>query len=278
MKQAILIAVCAAILSTGCTSYGPLLAQQKTSPDGTHAQVEGRNTRPDLRQLPLQGKINFGYKIYGDPGAAPSQVFDDGRYIYLQFRQDEAPPIPITRDGKLLEYQVLHGGLVKIPKVDTVTLRLGPRVAFVDRAELEIISLAGSSGPLSSVSAPGPAPTSWEESLLKVEPPPPVPPSPAIPISAPTPLSPPSERTAVAVERYTIDLFDKDSAKRSLAAARLAPGTWRLCHAPTVRDLAAAQALRSMLQTEYKDLRVLLSDSCTRSGQAVLERLPKGAS
>lgn len=274
MKKAILTSVCAAVLSAGCASTDLLSPQQPDPLGGTTLTMVGQNTKPDLRQMPLKGKINFGYKIYGDPGAAPSQVFDDGRHIYLQFKQDEAPPIPMTRDGKLLEYEVMQGGLVKTPKVDTMTLRLGPRVAFVDRGELEIISLSGSPGPLSSMSVAKstmtPAPGQF-----RVEPPASAARAPVVADSAiaPSALQPATPSAQTAASRYAFDPFDEGAAKRVIAGAGLTPGAWRLCHAPTVRDFAAARAVQSMLEAEQKGVRVMLSDACAKPGEAILERM-----
>lgn len=241
----------------GCATTQPTAAAAQTP------AVQGHNERPPLRHVPLAGSISFAYKVYGDPGAAPSQAFDDGRYLYLQFKAEEPPPIPMTRDGRLLEYEVMQGGLIKTARVDSVVLRLGPRAAFVDRADLEIVALSGSANtsaagvalPAQAAAAAAPA--------LKVEPPP----QPAQP--APGPRKEEAKaREAEQVQRLTLRLSDG-----ALPEQALEPGLWRLCHAPTVRDFAAAQALRERLQRAQDGVRVALTDACQTPGQAVLERL-----
>lgn len=225
--------------------------------------VQGHNERPPLRHVPLAGSISFAYKVYGDPGAAPSQAFDDGRYLYLQFKAEEPPPIPMTRDGRLLEYEVMQGGLIKTARVDSVVLRLGPRAAFVDRADLEIVALSGSANtsaagvalPAQAAAAAAPA--------LKVEPPPQSQPQPAP--EARKEQEP--KREVEQLQRLTLRWSDS-----SLPSA-LDPGLWRLCHAPTVRDFVAAQSMRDRLQRDYAGVRVTLTDACQTPGQAVLERL-----
>lgn len=242
----------------GCATTQPTAAGAQTP------AVQGHNERPPLRHVPLAGSISFAYKVYGDPGAAPSQAFDDGRYLYLQFKAEEPPPIPMTRDGRLLEYEVMQGGLIKTARVDSVVLRLGPRAAFVDRADLEIVALAASPNTSAAgvaLPAPPSVATPTGAPALKVEPPPQPQPAP----EARKEQEP--KREVEQLQRLTLRLGDS-----SLPSA-LDPGLWRLCHAPTVRDFAAAQSLRDRLQRDYAGVRVALTDACQTPGQAVLERL-----
>jgi hypothetical protein len=45
-------------------------------------------------------KFNFAYVLEGDPDIAPSQVFDDGNKIFLQFSQQVELPIFYADDGQ----------------------------------------------------------------------------------------------------------------------------------------------------------------------------------
>lgn len=251
----------AVLAAAGCASRPPLVdegAAQAAQP------VAGSAGSGALREIAVPRGIHFGYKIYGDPGAAPSQAFDDGRFLFLQFKQGVPPPIPVTRDGKLLEYEVMQGGLIRTARVDSVVLRLGPRAAFVDRADLEIVALAASPNTSAAgvaLPAPPSVATPAGAPALKVEPPP-------QPQQAPEARKEQEPKREVEqLQRLTLRWSDS-----SLPSA-LDPGLWRLCHAPTLRDFAAAQSMRDRLQRDYAGVRVALTDACQTPGQAVLERL-----
>lgn len=94
--------------------------------------------RLDLGRVSMSGPLSYAYKIYGDPVAAPAQVFSDDSFLYLQLNKGQLPPIPITRDGALVEYEVKRNFMI-MSKVDSLVLRLGPRKAYVDKEDLEII-------------------------------------------------------------------------------------------------------------------------------------------
>jgi len=247
----------AVLAAAGCATRPPLVdggAAQEKQPAASSAGSGA------LREIALPRGIHFGYKIYGDPGAAPSQAFDDGRFLFLQFKQGVPPPIPVTRDGKLLEYEVMAGGLVRTSKVDSVVLRLGPRVAYVDRDGVEIVALP-------ALSAAQPA-----ASLVLERPPsasrqaqdPPVTNAPKTP-SAPDPKE--------EVRRLSLR---GSSAKEILASVKdvsLDPGLWRLCHSPSVRDLKLARQAKEAVESSFSGVRLMLSDSCGAPGELRLEKL-----
>jgi hypothetical protein len=77
--------------------------------------------------------INHGYRISGDPYAAPLQAFDDGSNLYLQLRDTSRPPVPFTPDNKPVVYEVRAPYLV-MPILDRVKLRYGTQQAVVEAA------------------------------------------------------------------------------------------------------------------------------------------------
>jgi hypothetical protein len=252
-----LIVGLAALAVAGCASRPPLVdegAAQAAQP------VAGSAGSGALREIAVPRGIHFGYKIYGDPGAAPSQAFDDGRFLFLQFKQGVPPPIPVTRDGKLLEYEVMAGGLVRTSKVDSVVLRLGPRVAYVDREGVEIIALPTLSGAPQAASLVVERPPSMsqraEESVA---------------------ASPPKTRSVPEPKEEVRRLSVRGSSAKEIVAsvkdASLGPGLWRLCHSPSVRDLRLARQAKEALESSFDGVRLMLSDSCGAPGELRLEKL-----
>jgi len=223
-----LIVLLAALAASGCVT-------NQTPVDNSATQPLSSSSTP-LREIAVPSGIHFGYKIYGDPGAAPSQAFDDGKFLYLQFKQGVPPPIPVTRDGKLLEYEVMAGGMVRVNKVDSVVLRLGPRLAYVDREGLEIIALPSSSEVRNAAS-------------LVVERPP----------------SPKEE-----VRRIYVPVDDVQSAIRKI---RLNPGVWRICHGMSVQNLKLARQMKESFESAFSGVKLELSDTCGSPGQMWLEKL-----
>jgi hypothetical protein len=213
-----------------------------------------------LREVALPRGIHFGYKIYGDPGAAPAQAFDDGRFLFLQFKQGVPPPIPVTRDGKLLEYEVMAGGLVRTSKVDSVVLRLGPRVAYVDREGVEIIALPALSGTQQAAS-------------LVVERPPSASQRTEEPVATKAPKAPPTPGLKEEVRRLSLRGSSAKEIAASVKDSSLGPGLWRLCHSPSVRDLRLARQAKEELESSFRGLRLMLSDSCGAPGELSLEKL-----
>lgn len=229
--------------------------------------VQGVNQKPELRRLDVAGRINFGYRIQGDPAATPSQVFDDGVYQYLQFRQGEPPPIPMTHDGKLLEYEVLSGGLVRVLKQPVVVLRMGPRSARVEHEDVQIVGLS----PL------GAAPPSVGAAGLSVEPP-------------PDRAKGNEGKSAVAPDRQdekqqqsdqqaksqavplAVDLASNTQALQEVMRVASAAKRVLLCHAPVVADLRRAKQLQQALQDA--GVTAVLSDACDSRGRVLVTALP----
>lgn len=238
----------------GCATTQPTAAGVQTP------AVQGHNERPPLRHVPLAGSISFAYKVYGDPGAAPSQAFDDGRYLYLQFRAEEPPPIPMTRDGRLLEYEVMQGGLIKTARVDSVVLRLGPRVAFVDRAGVEIIALPSLSQARQAASLVVERPPSTSQRTDE-------------PVATNVPKTPPTPEPKEEVRRLSLRGSSAKEIVSSVKDASLGPGLWRLCHSPSVRDWRLALQTKEVVESSFDGVRLVLSDSCGAPGELRLEKL-----
>jgi hypothetical protein len=213
-----------------------------------------------LREIAVPRGIHFGYKIYGDPGAAPSQAFDDGRFLFLQFKQGVPPPIPVTRDGKLLEYEVMAGGLVRTSKVDSVVLRLGPRVAYVDREGVEIIALPSLSQARQAASLVVERPPSTSQRTDE-------------PVATNVPKTPPTPEPKEEVRRLSLRGSSAKEIVSSVKDASLGPGLWRLCHSPSVRDLRLARQTKEVVESSFDGVRLVLSDSCGAPGELRLEKL-----
>jgi hypothetical protein len=195
----------------------------------------GSSSTP-LREIAVPSGIHFGYKIYGDPGAAPSQAFDDGKFLYLQFKQGVPPPIPVTRDGKLLEYEVMAGGMVRISKVDSVVLRLGPRLAYVDREGVEIIALPASSEPRNAASLVVERPPAPKEEVRRI-------------------------------------MLPVDDVRAAVNKIKLNPGVWRICHGQSVQNLKLARQVKESVESAFSGVKLELSDACGSSEQMWLEKL-----
>jgi len=221
------IAFLTALFVSGCVTNKSPVDNGATLPTGSSST--------QLREIAVPSGINFGYKIYGDPGAAPSQAFDDGKFLYLQFKQGVPPPIPVTRDGKLLEYEVMAGGMVRINKVDSVVLRLGPRLAYVDREGVEIIAL--------------PVSEARNTASLVVERPP---------------------ATKEEVRRIALPVDDVQAAVRKI---KLNPGLWRICHGQSVQNLKLARQVKESVESAFSGVKLELSDACGSPEQMWLEKL-----
>ncbi len=78
--------------------------------------------------------INSAYHITGDPGAAPIQVFDDGRQVYVQLRDINRVPAPFVNSVPI-NYSIF-GHYLMIPMHPSFELRLGSDVVRVQRAGL----------------------------------------------------------------------------------------------------------------------------------------------
>lgn len=247
----------AVLAAAGCASRPPLVdegAAQAAQP------VAGSAGSGALREIAVPRGIHFGYKIYGDPGAAPSQAFDDGRFLFLQFKQGVPPPIPVTRDGKLLEYEVMAGGLVRTSKVDSVVLRLGPRVAYVDREGVEIIALPSLSQARQAASLVVERPPSTSQRTDE-------------PVATNVPKTPPTPEPKEEVRRLSLRGSSAKEIVSSVKDASLGPGLWRLCHSPSVRDLRLARQTKEVVESSFDGVRLVLSDSCGAPGELRLEKL-----
>ncbi|MCX8016319.1 MAG: TrbG/VirB9 family P-type conjugative transfer protein [Rhodocyclaceae bacterium] len=230
---------------SGCQAWAPM-----QPPPAEAAKAPPENHKPELRRLTGSGRIYFGYRIWGDPGAAPSQVFDDGVYQYLQFKQGEPPPIPFTHDGRLLEYEVLQGGLTKILKQPAVVLRLGPRVAYVEHADVRIIGLPGSSATPSAAAAPSQRGLSAEM-------------APSAAASAPPRALPPAPPRA---ETLVLDLDEAIRAPQQILGQLDKSKRLFICHYPSVQELRRVRSLVDILK-QAAAVEVVLSDACTESGR-----------
>lgn len=206
--------------------------------------------RPDLGRVSMSGPLSYNYKIYGDPVAAPAQVFSDDRFLYLQLGKGQLPPIPITRDGALVEYEIKRDFMI-MTKVDSLILRLGPRKAYVDKRDLEIIRYE-------PVSKPKHIPMSLDVEIS----------SPALPkkerVEKVKPVS--SDWFEFSVE----DVLKMDStAEVGLSAAT--PGKWRVCPSPSSNSFKAAIKLQLKLSIEGWD--VVLDPQCkARNAYIILEK------
>lgn len=134
----LLISLLAAGLVTSCVKSPETKAEQLQVKPLSGKGPLVPDQRPELGALKMSGPLNYNYKIYGDPVAAPNQVFSDDHYMYLQLNKGQVPPIPVTRDGKVVEYEVKRGFMI-VPKAESLVLRIGPRKAFVDEKSLDII-------------------------------------------------------------------------------------------------------------------------------------------
>lgn len=103
------------------------------------ASVEERPTRPaPLAAVPVD-KLNFAYELKGDASFRPAEVFDDGRFTYIRFKEkpQEMPALFLkTPDGYALTVYTFEP--------DTPTLKVHRRfdaaVLKLGTEEVEIIS------------------------------------------------------------------------------------------------------------------------------------------
>lgn len=117
-----------------CATHSP---QPQTEPprDGG---AQAREQSPALGVIKTMDRHDYRYLIYGDPVVAPAQAFSDAHYLYLQLKPDQHPPLAYTRGGDLIEYDVIRS-IMRLPKIDSVVLRIGTRRAYVDHKEARII-------------------------------------------------------------------------------------------------------------------------------------------
>lgn len=236
---------------SGCVT--PPVAEPAVEPA---IQTSGINSRPELRQVPLTGVISFAYTISGDPGAMPTQVFDDGRFLFMQFRPDEPPPIPHTPEGRLLEFEVMQGGLVRTVKQPSVVLRLGPRTAFVQHQTLEIVGLTG----LALERPQGAA----VQPRITVEP------APGFGAAAA------SAGAAAQAEQpllpMTLDLATAVRDVRRLPAEMIRGQSFEVCHGPSIADKRRALAIVRHLRDNGAQS-VEITDVCQDRGRATIRSI-----
>ncbi|MCS6825044.1 MAG: hypothetical protein NZ553_00370 [Caldilinea sp.] len=99
--------------------------------------------KPEPTVIKTYAAHDYRYLIYGDPLVAPAQAFSDGRFLYLQLKPEQAPPLAYTRTGEIVEYDLIKN-VMKLPKLDSVVLRMGPRKAFVDHRDVNIVHYGSS--------------------------------------------------------------------------------------------------------------------------------------
>lgn len=209
--------------------------------------------RLELGKMTMSGPLSYNYKIYGDPVVAPAQVFSDANFLYLQLSSGQVPPIPVTRDGKLVEYEVKRGFMI-MPKVESLVLRIGPRKAYVDTKSLDIIRYE----PIrKSIHVP---------TFLNVE------------ISSPEPTAPPKkvveEPKASPINKFSFNVgrVIKQSDLEVLGLSEARDGQWRICSYPGT--ISFKSALKLKLQMVAKGWKVDVDPKCKSDKQKIiLEKL-----
>lgn len=82
----------------------------------------------------VQAQINSNYRIQGDREAAPVQVFDNGKNLYVQLRDPRLPPAPFINNAPAL-YKIM-GYYMVLPLVQRVELRYGDYAVLVSAKKL----------------------------------------------------------------------------------------------------------------------------------------------
>lgn len=129
MKRWYVLAVAPVLF--GCASTAPVSHAPSAIGDPS-------DQKPELQVIKTYSAHDYRYLIYGDPVVAPQQAFSDGQFLYLQLKPEQVPPLAYTRSGDLIEYEVTRQ-IVKMPKIDSVVLRIGPRKAYVDHKDAGIV-------------------------------------------------------------------------------------------------------------------------------------------
>ncbi|WP_287963132.1 hypothetical protein [Alcanivorax sp.] len=238
MRKTILVTLIAGSLA-GCAS-SPSADKSHPAPK---PMVNKRASIPDQRvplsPIPLSGKLDYGYRLSGDPYVLPEQVFSDDKFLYLMLKKGQMPPLATTRDGKLLESEVRRGFVI-LPKADSVVLRIGSRKGYVNRKGLKIVSLR------------------------------PVPKAPEMPLVLDVDVSrPDSDRKGRAGKKGVVIRLDPYK-----ASSLPEPGVYRACAFPSVSAYRALSKLKQRIASAGGE--VLVLPSCwvkVKKDEIVLERV-----
>ncbi|MCX8017928.1 MAG: hypothetical protein N2690_08545, partial [Rhodocyclaceae bacterium] len=160
------------------------------------------------------------------------------------------------------EYEVMQGGLVRVLKQPAVVLRLGPRTAFVEHADIEIIGLSGFvlPAPLAQTAA---APEGHGMDKPQT--------SSSAGKSTPEPAAAP--RTAEdAPQHWVIDLNAIEDGLQLLRSVGVRDARLMVCHGPSVQDARRAARLAQALRDLGAAL-VRTTDACHAKGQATVSKL-----
>lgn len=246
MKTSLIIPIAIAGLLTACAE-NPVKKIEESKPKTSTNDVQIiPDQKPVMGSLTMSGALNYNYKIYGDPVAAPVQAFSDSRYMYLQLAKNQLPPIPITRDGSVIEYEVKRGFMV-MPKVDSVVLRLGPRKAYIDKKNLDIVRYE-------------PAQRGHH-----------VPTSLNIEISSPEPIKKSKELKSNKLS-FELDIISKLKTLDKIGLSEKQDGKWRVCAQPKAEAFKAAIKLQLKLSMNGWDAKV--DPKCKLNEQKIiLEKL-----
>jgi len=114
------------------------------------AQATGRTRQPDTGRVAIDGvqidRLNFDYRLHGNAAFRPSQVFDDGRFTYVQLPASlqEMPALFVagepggwgaSAEGQLVNY-TLRGRFMVVQRLaDRFLLRLGSATVQVERVQ-----------------------------------------------------------------------------------------------------------------------------------------------
>ena len=101
------------------------LAQEKAAREKA-ARIAGEGLNPDA--------LNFNYQIQGDKGLAPEQVFDDGKFTWIQMGDLQTLPALFVEDGgkpALVNYVVKGRYLVVQRLFGRAILKRGERQAVI---------------------------------------------------------------------------------------------------------------------------------------------------
>ncbi len=133
MKKTFLLIACGVLL-TGCAIFTP----KETKTVVVHENPPPQDQKPEPIIVPTMGPHDYRYVIHGDPVVAPKQAFSDNAYLYLSFAPDQQLPLAYTTNGDIVEYDVFKN-FIRMRKLDAVVLRIGPRRAYVNHQEVNII-------------------------------------------------------------------------------------------------------------------------------------------
>lgn len=205
---------------------------------------------PPLQRIRMSGH-DYRYYIHGDPVVAPIQAFSDNEYLYLQLKPKQVPPIPYTKNGELIEYDVMRS-IMRLPKEPVVILRLGPRKAMVEHREENIVKLASS--PIAFDSPASSARTSFAPMGMGA--PMTYPGAPAYPASSQVP-STTTEKKEFLVDAKNIS---EGEIRKSIGERK----NWVVCYAPTVSEAKSAVRVADIIRKSGGN--VILRDGCNNDG------------